>query len=83
MPQKTIVSVYSTNFIKLNPSSQVKYPNFLKKMFMNHARLNKRQTYNNELMWIAWKLLYQQGGYAYLAFGNHPDSNKKFVITFD
>jgi hypothetical protein len=52
-------------------------------MFMNHARLNKRQTYNNELMWIAWKLLYQQGGYAYLAFGNHPDSNKKFVITFD
>ncbi len=55
----------------------------LKKMFLNHARFNKRQTYNNDLMWIAWKLLYQQGGYAYLAFGNHEDSNKKFVISFD
>jgi hypothetical protein len=52
-------------------------------MFLSHARLNKRQVYNNGTMWIAWKLLYQQGGYAYIAFGNSSESQKKFVITFD
>jgi hypothetical protein len=34
-------------------------------------------------MWISWKLLFQQGGYAYIAIGNDKESNKKFVITFD
>ena len=52
-------------------------------MFLSHAKLNKRQTYNNGTMWIAWKLLYQQGGYAYIAFGNSSESQKKFFITFD
>ena len=33
-------------------------------------------------MWIAWKLLLQQGGYAYVAMGVEPQSNKKFVIDF-
>lgn len=41
-------------------------------MFLNHAKKNKRQTYNNDMMWISWKLLFQQGGYAYIAFGNNP-----------
>lgn len=44
---------------------------FLKKMFLTHAKKNKRQTYNNDTMWIAWKLLFQQGGFAYVAFGNN------------
>jgi hypothetical protein len=52
-------------------------------MFLSHAKHNKRQSYNNDLMWIAWKLLFQQGGFAYIAFGNSKESNKKFVITFD
>lgn len=34
-------------------------------------------------MWIAWKLLYQEGGYAYIAFGNAKTSKQKFVVTFD
>ena len=33
-------------------------------------------------MWISWKLLLQQGGYAYVAMGVDPQSNKKFVIDF-
>lgn len=33
-------------------------------------------------MWISWKLLLQQGGYAYVAMGVDPNSNKKFVIDF-
>lgn len=34
-------------------------------------------------MWISYKLLYKQGGYAYVAMGNSNISNKKFIITFD
>ena len=33
-------------------------------------------------MWISWKLLLQQGGYAYVAMGVDEQSNKKFVIDF-
>ena len=33
-------------------------------------------------MWISWKLLLQQGGYAYVAMGVDENSNKKFVIDF-
>ena len=83
IPEKSNVSSYSSNFLTLQTIEQKSHPNLLKKMFLNHAKFNKRQTYNNGLMWIAWKLLYQQGGYAYIAFGNSAESNKKFVITFD
>lgn len=34
-------------------------------------------------MWISWKLLFEKGGYAYLAFGVDPRSEKKFIITVD
>ena len=34
-------------------------------------------------MWISWKLLFQQGGYAYIAMGNSSQSTKKFIINFD
>lgn len=34
-------------------------------------------------MWISYKLLYKQGGYAYIAMGNDLSSNKKFIVTFD
>ncbi len=39
--------------------------------------------YNNDLMWISYKLFYKQGGLAFIAIGNSKQSNKKFVITFD
>jgi len=34
-------------------------------------------------MWISWKLLFQQGGYAYIALGNSEKSDKKFIVSFD
>ena len=52
-------------------------------MFLNHAKFHKRQSYHNDQMWISWKLLYQQGGYAYIALGNSSESKKKFHVTFD
>jgi hypothetical protein len=34
-------------------------------------------------MWISYRLFYKQGGFAFIAVGNKPQSNKKFLITFD
>jgi hypothetical protein len=60
-----------------------RHPDLLKKVFLNHARGYKKNKYNNGLMWISWKLLLQQGGYAYVAMGVDSQSNKKFVIDFN
>ena len=83
IPENASVSIYSQDFAKLKVVDQKTHPNFLKKSFLDHARQHKRQSYNNDLMWISWKLLYQQGGYAYVALGNDHQSNKKFVINFN
>lgn len=34
-------------------------------------------------MWVSYKLLFDKGGFAYIAFGNEVTSDKKFVIKFD
>ena len=57
-------------------------PRLLKKVFLAHGRQNKRQMYNNDLMWAAWKLI-QRGGYAYLCYGNLNDSKYKFIIKIN
>ena len=52
----------------------------LRDVFLKHARNHKKNKYNNGFMWLASKLFFHQGGYAYVAFGNEAGSNKKFVI---
>jgi len=39
--------------------------------------------YNNNKMWISWKLCFQQGGFAYLAFSNQKDNDHAFVVNFN
>jgi hypothetical protein len=34
-------------------------------------------------MWVASKLLYEKGGYAYIAFGVNILSKKKFKVHFE
>lgn len=34
-------------------------------------------------MWVSWKLFFEKGGYAFLAFGVEAGLNRKFVITLD
>lgn len=80
-PAQVNLVTFSTQTLQLRQSLQQNYPDFLKKMFLDHARWHKRQQYNNDLMWSSWKLIIQ-GGYAYIAFGNSPDSTSKFVIAF-
>jgi hypothetical protein len=76
------VSCYSPCFTLLDHTPQQKYPDILRQTFLSHARKNIKNEYNNGLMWISWKLLLQQGGYAYVAMGVDGKSNKKFVIDF-
>lgn len=33
-------------------------------------------------MWISWKLFYEKGGYAFMAFGVDVAAHKKFKIEF-
>lgn len=61
--------VYSQNALKVILSSQQANPDLLKKTFLSHARNAKRQLFNDDLMWMSWKL-FNQGGYGYIAFGN-------------
>jgi hypothetical protein len=34
-------------------------------------------------MWISWKLLFKEGGYAYIAFGVEKTASSKFHISFN
>lgn len=47
IPNRASVSVYSQEFTDFLPSDQKNHPDLLKKIFLNHAKLHKRQTYNN------------------------------------
>ena len=80
LPPKIMLGVYSTNYITLESVDRFRYPTLLKDVFLKHARNHKKNKYNNGFMWLSSKLFFHQGGYAYIAFGNEPGSNKKFVI---
>lgn len=82
IPDHTVITSYGPCFTRLTSIEQTKYPNLFREMFLAHGRTSKKNTYNNGLMWISWKLLLQQGGYAYVTMGVDPNSNKKFVIDF-
>jgi len=51
-------------------SSKLNEKNFLRETFLSHARKNKKKKYENDTMWVSNKLMYREGGYAYIAFGN-------------
>jgi hypothetical protein len=44
--------------------------------------MNKRQFYNSDRMWISWKLMFKEGGFAFIVFGNQKGNNKKFHVKF-
>lgn len=81
-PSKAHLIVYSAFPVLLKESSQAAEPDLLRRVFSAHGRNNKRQFYNNDLMWSAWKLI-SQGGYGYISFGNASESQFKFVIKIE
>lgn len=73
---------YSSSSVALKKMEKMNNGEVIKNIFLNQGRKNKRQFYNNDLMWSSWKLV-PKGGYAYLAFGNEDKSQFKFVIKVD
>ena len=83
LDHKSSLSCYSNKLCRFKLIEKKNCPNFLQNMFLNYARVNKRQEYNRDKMWISWKLLFKECGFAYIAFGNAKDSGKKFKIKFE
>ena len=52
-------------------------------MFLTYAREHKKKEYENGNMWLSWKLLYEKGGYAFIAFGVDSSCSKKFKVEID
>lgn len=77
------ITCYSNSFIDMEPINKKKYPDFFKNMFLEYGRNHKRKEYDDGKMWISWKLFYEKGGFAYLAFGVNSVSRKKFIVKFD
>lgn len=68
LPEKMSISSYSNSFVDLIPLDKKKEPDFFKKVFLNYARKEKRKPSDDNKMWISWKLLYEKGGFAFVAF---------------
>ena len=83
IPENLSVSCYSHDRVDIVSEDRKKHPDFFQKIFMAYARNNKRKEYSDGKMWISWKLFFEKGGYAYLAFGVEPGHNRKFVIGFE
>jgi hypothetical protein len=78
-PTETTLILYSQEKAKIQVSVQANHPDFLKKTFLSFGRDHKRQLYNEDKMWMSWKLV-NQGGFAFIAFGNDISSKQKFVV---
>jgi len=50
---------------------------------LEHAKATKRKRYENDTMWISWKLMYKEGGYAYICFGAEKEAQSKWSVTFN
>jgi len=58
---------------------------FLQRVFLNHAYANPDKTYLSEFSgdWICTKMLYNEGGFAYIAAHVEAPTSKKIRIEFD
>lgn len=55
----------------------------LRECMLSHARLSKRRRYENDTLWISWKLFYKEGGYAYICFGAEKNARHKWYVSFN
>jgi hypothetical protein len=45
--------------------------------------VHKRKKYENDTLWISYKLMFKEGGYAFIAFGAEKESQFKWEVTFN
>jgi hypothetical protein len=82
LPQNAVVNLYSKSFPSFHAVPRTKYPTLIRDTFLNHAFHNKKNEFSEGKIWISWQLLFQKGGFAYLAAGNNRDSQQTVVINF-
>jgi hypothetical protein len=56
-PTEATLILYSEEKAKIQASIQANHQDFLKKMFLTYGRDHKRQLYNDDKMWMSWKLV--------------------------
>ena len=79
-PESAIVNISSKTLAALHQVPRTKYPSLAPDAFLDHAFHHKKQEYNDKKVWISWQLFLQKGGFAYLAFGNHEDSEMEIAV---
>lgn len=77
------MSVYSLHYAILDKVDPIKAKPMLKECMLNHAKAIKRRKYENDTLWISWKLLYREGGYAYICFGVEKTAQHKWYVSFN
>jgi len=58
LPIKASISVYSVQVVILSLAQRLSSSKVLKECFLTHARVNKRKKFQNDKLWISWKMLF-------------------------
>lgn len=82
-PASASVSVYSLHYAILGSMDKTKCNNILRESFLAYAMEHKRKKYEDNTLWISYKLMFKEGGYAFIAFGSEADSKHKWEVTFN
>lgn len=69
LPESASVSVYSLHYAILDILDREKCTKVLRESFLAYARENKRKKFEENTLWISYKLMFKEGGYAFIAFG--------------
>ena len=83
VPTDLRLSSYSKHFVNIEPVKRDEHPKFFQKVFLQYGKEHKKKEYEDGKMWLSWKLFYEKGGYAFIAFGVDSSCNKKFKVEID
>lgn len=59
LPFESSFSLYSLDYVVIERADPLKAKGMLRESLLLHARGNKRRRYEDDTMWISWKLLYK------------------------
>lgn len=75
-----VLSVYSQRLVSMKVKNKQQCQSFLQRVFLSHAFMNPEKNYIDDEDWVCCKLLYNEGGYAYVAAHVKGPSKKKIMI---
>lgn len=81
-PEKITLNVYSSFLTKIKEIARTLYPQILNEAFLHHAIANKTMDIPGGKAWISHQMLFQKGGYAYIAIGNNADNPYSITLPF-